>query len=379
MLKKLLWVVVGLILVIPIVVGIVGIKLEQFKAMGDAATQMLVQPEVVNAATVREEQWQPRFSSVGTVVAVQGLMVKNEVEGIIREIHFKPGSFVNAGDVLVQLDVDIEQSQLRLAEATAEGALRVFRRATEVYASESISEAEYSSTDTALKVADAKVDNIHAIIARKTIRAPFNGRLGISRISVGQFLDKGSHVVSLQSIDPVYVEFSLPQQRLGEIAAGLMVNITSDSFPDKIFTGEITAIEPEIDIATRNVRVQTTLRNKEGMLTPGMFVSVDVILARFETKLFVPATAVQHAPFGDFVYVIVESEPGSEGAKHLVVQRNLVRLGVRQGDYVAVDEGVELGDRVVSTGVFKLRDGMIVIIDNTLAPEFSFSPKPDNT
>ena len=186
-------------------------------------------------------------------------------------------------------------------------------------------------------------------------------------------------MVSLQSFDPIYVEFSLPQQRLGELAEGLKVAVSSDAYPGRRFEGKITAVNPDIDPATRNVRIQATLANGDGRLRPGMFVSVDTILARSEKVLFIPATAVLHAPFGDSVFVVEEGEKGPGGAKPLVVQQQFVHLGAQQGDYIVATEGVKAGERIVTTGVFKLRPGMHVVIDNTLAPKFTFAPKPDNT
>ncbi len=300
--QKLRWAVFGIIIVLPIAGGIVAIKVLQFKAMGAASAQQVIPPEPVNVAEVREERWQPRVSAVGSVMAFQGTVVSAEAEGVVREIKFEAGSVVKAGDELVQLDVEIEQAQLRAAEAAAEWARVSFKRAKELIASRSISQAELDSADASLKQANAQVDNIRAVIAKKTVRAPFAGKLGIRRISVGQFLEKGSPVVSLQSLDPVYVEFSLPQQRLGELTEGLKVAVSSDSYPGQQFEGKITAVNPEIDHATRNVRVQATLANGDGRLRPGMFVSVDMILARSEKVLFIPATAVLHAPFGDSVF-----------------------------------------------------------------------------
>lgn len=379
MLKKLRWVVVGIIIVLPIVVAIVGIKVLQFRAMDAASAQFVIPPESVNAVEVREKQWQPRVASVGSVVAVQGTLVSAEAEGVVREIKFEAGSVVKTGDELVQLDVDIERAQLHEAEAAAEWARVSFKRMKDLIASRTVSQAELDSAEANLKQAAARVANIRAVIAKKTVRAPFAGRLGIRQISVGQFLDKGSPVVSLQSLDPVYVEFSLPQQRLGEVAEGLTVTVSSDAYPGEPFEGTITAVNPDVDPATRNVRVQATLANADGRLRPGMFVSVDMMLARSEKVLFIPATAVHHAPFGDSIFVIEAGEAGQDGTKPLVVQQRFVRLGARQGDFVVATEGVEAGERIVSTGVFKLRPGMPVIIDNTLAPEFTFAPNPDNT
>jgi membrane fusion protein (multidrug efflux system) len=379
MLKRLRWVVLGIAIVLPIAGSIVGIKILQSRAIDAASAQHVMAPEPVNVAEVREEQWQPRVSSVGSVVAVQGTVVSTEAEGTVREIKFEAGSAVEAGDELVQLDVDIEQAQLHAAEAAAELARVSFKRAKELIASRTISQAELDSADATLKQADAQVKNLRAVIAKRIVRAPFAGKLGIRRVSVGQFLAKGSPVVSLQSLDPVYVEFSLPQQRLGELAEGLKVAVSSDSYPGQQFEGKITAVNPDIDRATRNVRVQATLANPDGRLRPGMFVSVDTILARSEKVLFIPATAVLHAPFGDSVFVTEEGQVGADGTRPLVVRQQFVRLGARQGDFVVATEGVRAGERIVSTGVFKLRPGTPVVINNTLAPKFTFAPKPDNT
>lgn len=378
-LKRLRWAILGIIIALMIAGSIIGIKVLQFREMSAASARQVMPPEPVNVAEVREELWQPRVSSVGTVMAVQGTVVSTEAEGIVHEIKFEAGSVVKAGDVLAQLDVDIEQAQLRAAEAAAEWARVSFKRANDLIVSRGISQADLDSADNNLKQAEAQVDNIRAVIAKKTVRAPFSGKLGIRRISVGQFLEKGSPVVSFHSLDPVYVEFSLPQQRLGDLSEGLKVAVSSDSFHGQQFDGKITAINPDIDPATRNVRVQATLANPHGRLRPGMFVSVDTILARSEKVLLIPATAVLHAPFGDSVFVIEEGQASPDGAKPLVVRQQFVRLGERQGDFVVVTEGLKVGERIVSTGAFKLRPGMPVVIDNTLAPKFTFEPKPDNT
>ncbi len=373
-----LWTILGIAIVLPIIAGIVTIKVRQFKTMGAAMARQKMPPQPVNVAEAREEQWQPRVSSVGSVTAVEGTVVSTEAEGVVRKIKFEAGSLVNAGDELVQLDVEVEQAQLHAAEAVAELARVSFKRASELITSRGISQAELDAADSALKQADAQVDNLRAVIAKKTVRAPFTGKLGIRRISIGEFLAKGSPVVSLQSLDPVYVEFSLPQQRLGDLAEGLGVAVSSDAYPGRVFEGKVTAVNPDVDPATRNVRVQATLANPDNRLRPGMFVSVDMILARSEKVLFIPATAVLHAAFGDSVFVIEEGKSVPDGVKPLVAQQRLVRLGERQGDFVAVTAGVEAGEKVVSVGAFKLRPGMPVAIDNTLAPQFAFAPHPSN-
>lgn len=370
----------GIVIAVLIVAAIVGVKMSQFKALGEAAAQQTVPPQPVNATEVMRYEWQPRLTSVGSVVAVQGTIVRTELPGVVREIAFEPGSVVRKGDVLVKLDTDIEQAQLREAEAEAKWAHITYERALNLIKSRAISQAELDEAQAAMARADARVDSIRATIAKKIVRAPFTGKLGIRSISIGQFLDTGAEVVSLQAIDPVFVDFSVPQQQLGELREGLDVAALLDAYPEKAFKGTITAIESHVDPATRNVRVQATVPNQDGLLRPGMFVTVDVMLARSEDVLVIPATAVLHAPYGDSVFVIEKAEDGNAQADApLVVRQQYVRLGDRRGDYVVATEGVEDGQQVVSTGVFKLRSGMPVVIDNTLAPQFSFAPKPDNT
>lgn len=345
-----------------------------------AAEKMETPPETVNVAKVREETWRPRVSSVGSVAAVHGTIISTEAEGVVRDIKFKAGSQVNAGDLLVQLDVDVEEAELRAAEASAELALVSYRRAKQLVASSNISKEEFDTAAGTLKEASARVDNLRAVIAKKTIRAPFAGQLGIREISVGQFLQKGDPIVSLQALDPVFVEFSLPQQQLAEIKEGLQVEVTTDAYADKDFTGTLTAINPNIELSTRNVKVQATLPNPGKLLRPGMFASVKVLMDTTEDVLLIPETAVLHAPYGDSVFLVKQAENSRDSTSPtLVARQEFVQLGHRQGDYIVAREGVKLGDLVVSTGVFKLASGTTVTVDNSLAPEFKLDPKPENT
>ena len=373
------WSILGILIVLPIAAVLAGIKYSQINAMIKAGESMVVPPEKVNVTEVQEQDWSPRLTAVGSVMAVRGAVLPAETEGIVRRIAFEPGANVKAGAELVQLNAEVEQAQLREAEASANEARAYLTRVKEAAASGSVAASELDAADARLKSADARMDNIQATIAKKTIRAPFAGKLGIRQISVGQFLQMGSPVVSLQALDPVFVEFSLPQQRIGDVAEGLTVAVSADGYPGHTFEGRVTAVNPDVDPQTRNVRVQATLPNHDGRLRPGMFVSVELMMARSERLLFIPATAVLNAPFGDSVYVL-EEKPGAAGAPpSLVVQQRFVRLGTRQGDFVAALEGLKAGERVVSTGVFKLRPGMPVEIDNTLAPKFNFAPQPNNT
>ncbi len=377
--KKIIYALLGILFVVPVVGTIAGIKYFQIQALIASAANQTVPPEAVNSFDVKSQEWQPRVYAIGSVVAVQGTTLSAEAEGTVREIAFEAGSVVKAGDVLVKLDTDVEQAQLRAAEAQANWAQTSFKRAQELFASRTISQAEVDSADAAVKQANAQADNIRALIAKKTLRAPFDGRLGIRRISLGQFLNKGSPVVSLQSLDPVYVEFNLPQQRLGEIAEGLQVEVTTDSYPAVQFHGKITAVNPDVDPSTRNVRIQASLPNDDGRLRPGMFVSVNMVVARKEQVLFIPETAVLYAPYGDSVFVIHPGDDKDAANASLVVRQQVVRLGARHGDFIVVEEGLKPGDKIVSTAPFKLRPGMAVVIDNSLAPDAQLAPAPHNT
>lgn len=356
--------------------ALAGVKMLQFSSLAAGQAKQVVPPQMVNAIEVREQEWHPHVAAVGSVVAVQGTTVSTEAEGVIREIKFDAGAIVKKGDVLLQLDVDVEQAQLRSAEAAAELARLSLDRAKELHANHTISQAEFDTASANAKQTGAQVENLRAVIAKKAIQAPFAGHLGIRQISVGQFLNKGSPVVSLQALDPVYVEFSLPQQRVGDVAKGLTVLVTTDAYKDAKFQGKITSFNSNVDTATRSVRVQATLTNSDNRLKPGMFVSVDMVLPRSEKVRLIPASAVLPAPYGDSIYLIEEAPDGS---KQLVARQQFVHLGERRGDFVVVTDGVKVGDRVVSTAPFRLRPKMPVIIDNKLAPEFSLEPKVKNT
>ncbi|MDR2676029.1 MAG: efflux RND transporter periplasmic adaptor subunit [Opitutaceae bacterium] len=361
----------------------------------------------VTAAPVLNDSWQSRIAAVGSLAPVEGVTVAAELGGKITRIAFDAGSTVQAGDVLVQLDTATEEAQLRAAEAAVELAKINLDRSRELLAKSTISKAEFDTNDAQFKQAAAQADNIRAVIAKKTIRAPFAGRLGIRRVNLGQILNPGDAIVPLQSLDPIFADFSLPQQRLGQIAAGQPVRVVTDDGTDDtgaiagadtatnaaagnagaVFEGTITAINPEVDAATRNVRVQATLRNPDERLRPGMFVNVTVLLPRTTKVVAVPATAVLYAPYGDSVFVIEDKkdEKTGEAVKDAggkpvqILRKEVVRLGEQRGDFIAVTSGLKGGETVVTSGVFKLRDRIPVVIDNKLAPVARLAPNPNDT
>ena len=376
MTKKIILTVVGLLILVG---SLAGAKVLQFQTMFAQGTKFVPPPETVTTAEVKPDRWQPTLTAIGSVVAVQGVMVSAEASGTVKTIAFESGATVRAGEPLVELDTAIEQAQLRSAAASADLARANLERARAMRGKNMVSAADSDAAEAQAKQTIAQMDNIRAVLAKKTIRAPFAGRLGIRQINLGQFLDNGAAIVTLQSLDPVYVDFSLPQRYLSQLGAGMAVRVAADAFPQQTFAGKITAISPEVDSVTRNVRLQATLANPEGRLQPGMYVEVAAVLPDTEPVLMIPATAVLYAPYGDSVFVIEEKKDEKTGAVGKALNQKFVRLGPARGDFVVVASGLEAGQTVVSTGVFKLRNGMSVVVDNALAPQPQIAPRPDNS
>ncbi|HTQ32167.1 MAG TPA: efflux RND transporter periplasmic adaptor subunit, partial [Opitutaceae bacterium] len=281
--------------------------------------------------------------------------------------------------LLVQLDTSAEEAQLASAEASAEWAHVSLKRAQELRAQNTNSQSDLDSAEAQAKQADANVDNLKAAVAKKTIVAPFDGRTGIRTINLGQYLPAGTAIVSLQSLDPIYADFSLPQQQLVDLAPGLPVHVTSDALPGQTIEGKITAIDPQVDSATRNVQVQATLDNHDEALRPGMFADVAVELPAKNKVLIIPETAVLNTPYGDSVFVVDEAKDPQTGQASKVLRQQFVQLGATRGDFVAVLSGLKPGETVVTSGVFKLRNKEVVIINNTLAPVAQLAPKPSDS
>jgi membrane fusion protein (multidrug efflux system) len=283
---------------------------------------------------------------------------------------------VNAGDLLLQQDISSEAAQLRAVEANVALAKLNLKRLKKLLDRRTIAQSQYDNVEAQYKEGVAQADAIRTVIAKKNIRAPFAGRLGIRLVNLGQILNEGEPIVSLQSIDPIFVNFSLPQQQLAQVQTGLTVRVKSDALPGQIVEGKITAISPEVDAATRNIRIQATMANLQERLRPGMFVNVAVVLPVAKNVLAVPATAVLYAPYSDSVFVVDEKKSENNNQPGLIVRQQVVQLGEKRGDFVAVVAGLQAGETIVSTGAFKLRNGQAVVVDNTLAPEFKLAPEP---
>lgn len=372
MLKKLVITIGGLLAILAL---LVGIKASQIMSMIAAGENFQQPPEVVTSYEVRAESWEPTLNAIGSFTAVQGVTVGAELAGKVVGIAFESGATVAVGDLLVQLDTSTEEAQLRAAEASATLARINVERARDLVGKKTISQAELDAAEAQFAQAKAQADNIRAVIAKKTIRAPFAGRLGIRLVNLGQILKDGDAIVSLQALDPIYVNFSLPQQHVARISPGQGVAVASDAVPGSTVQGRITAINPDVDSATRNVHVQATLANPQGTMRPGMFARVSVGLGQPQQVIAVPQTAVSHATFGDSVFVIEDSKEG----KGKVLRQQFVQLGTKRGDFVSIAEGLQPGQQIVSTGVFKLRTGASVVIDNKLAPAPRLAPQPTNS
>ena len=372
--KQIIRAIIGLVVLTGVLGGIKGLQISRMIAQ---KKQPL--PETVTTAVAHTETWESVLTSVASLVAVQGVMVSAEMTGKVIHITFEPGTMVQAGDLLVQQDIAAETAQLRSAEAMVALAKITFERARKLLSQKTSSQSEYDNADAQYKQAVAQADNMRALIAKKTIRAPFAGVLGIRLVNVGQILSAGDAIVSLQSLDPIFVNFSLPQQQLARINPGLTIRVKTDAFAGQVIEGTITAINPQVETSTRNIMVQATVKNTQLRLRPGMFVNVTVVLPEQDKVLVIPATSVLNAPYSDSVFIVENDANNKNSPPAKVVRQQFVRLGVRRGDFVAVIAGLKEGETVVSTGVFKLRNGQAVAVDNTLAPEFRIAPTPKDT
>ena len=370
---------IAILIVLGVLGGLSGIKTLQIKKLIETGKSFVQPPESVSSATVREEKWQGTLTAIGSITAVQGVTVTPEIPGSMREIAFESGAIVNKGDLLVRLDTSSEDAQLRALEAQAELARITVARERTLRSQNLIPQSELDSAEATLKQNQANADVLRTTIEKKTIRAPFAGRLGLRLVNLGQYLEAGKPIVALQSLDPVYVEFSLPQQELAQLKTGMRVGLTTDSYPGRQFDGKLTAITPNLDQSTRSVGLQATLANSDQLLRPGMFARVELLLPEEKKLLVIPSTSVLSAPYGDSVYVI-ESKAGTNGApSSLVVRQQFVRTGRSHGDFLSVETGLKPGDRIVSAGIFKLRNGMAVTENNELKPKNDLAPRPSDS
>jgi membrane fusion protein, multidrug efflux system len=371
---KRVWIVaiVGLLAVVAI---LAGIKVGQIGTMINAGKQFVPPPESVTSAKVEALEWQSGRSAIGTLVAIRGVTLASEVAGTVRDIRFESGAFVRRGDVLVKLDTSIEEAQLAAARADADLAKATLERARNLRASKTNTPADLDAAEARSKQTIANVATLEATIAKKTIRAPFEGRISIRQVELGQVLASSTAIASLVSVHPIYADFWLPQQALADLRPGMQARLRTDVFPGKTWEGEVSTVNPEVDVATRNVRVRGTFPNTDGLLRPGMFANVEVLSPDKRRVLVIPATAVIYAPYGDSIFTLDEKKD-PQGNTSLVAQQKFVRLGERRGDLVEVVSGVNAGETLVSSGAFKLRNGQSVVVKNDLAPQAEAASKP---
>jgi membrane fusion protein (multidrug efflux system) len=361
-----------------IVAGLGFVKFKQIQTAIAQGAAFQPPPEAVTTIVASEEEWPATFSAIGTVAAVQGVTVSADLPGTVERVAFDSGQRVAAGAVLALLDTRQERAQLAAAEAQRDLARVNFSRMQGLLKERVISQAEFDRAAAEERQGDARAGEIRAAIERKTIRAPFAGILGIRQVNVGQYLSAGDPLVTLQSLNPIYVNFGVPQQALAQMRVGRSVRITADSLAGIVFTGRVTATDSIVDEATRNIEVQATLANAEGQLRPGMFVQTEVVLGPASTIVSVPASAISYAPYGDSVFVVADLENES-GQKYRGVRQQFVKLGAARGDQVAIVSGVSAGDEVVTSGVFKLRNGVAVVVNNKVRPGNNPAPKPENS
>lgn len=362
--------------ILALILGpIIAIKVLQIGSLIATAKEMEAagQPAASVATYVATEQeWEETLSAVGSLQPVQGVTLAAELGGTVVEIAVENGAAVEKNAILVRFDTSVERARLAAARANLRLAELQLERSRSLLAQRTISQSEFDAATATATAAAAEVQNIEAELAKKTLRAPFAGRVGLRLVNLGQTIAPGAAVIPLQSLDPVYVDFSLPQRRLASLEAGQTIRVRMEGAAEP-FVGRLTAISPEVDPVNRNVRLQGTLANPSERLRPGMFVEVEVLQPAKRKVVAVPATAVVYAPYGDSVYVIEEKDGKT------IARQQFVRLGLARGDFVAVDEGLAAGARVVSAGAFKLMNNAPVVVDDKMQPEPSLAPKPKNT
>jgi membrane fusion protein (multidrug efflux system) len=372
--RKRLFLMLGAVILFLAIIGFV--KFQQIQGAIAAGKSFQPPPEAVTTVVAQLKPWQSDVEAVGSVAAVQGVTLSADQPGVVDKISFQSGSRVQAGDALVSLDTRQERAQLAAAQAQRDLAKSNLDRTRRLFDQQVAAQADLDQVTALYKQADANVSEIQAAIERKTIRAPFSGVAGIRQVNLGQYLHSGDPVVPLQSMDPVYVNFSVPQQQAPMLRPGAAVIASTDSAGTH--SGRITAINPVVDDATRNVQVQATFSNPRGALRPGMYVTVQVTTGSHQPVIAIPASAINYAPYGNSVF-IVEDLKGPDGKSYKGVRQQFVRLGGTQGDVIAVLEGVKPGQEIVTSGVFKLRTGVGVTVNNSVQPSASTAPKPENS
>lgn len=378
-------VVLGLVLLIG---GLGGVKASQIAVLigfGEAAVAAGPPPEAVNSVVAEKQQWESTLRAVASVVADKGVTVTNDAAGVVAAVHFESGASVKQGQVLLELESSVERAQLLSARAKQEHAELSAKRSQSLATSGVGTQAELDADNAVLGSANAEVAALAAQVARKVVRAPFSGRLGIRAVNLGQYLAPGTPIAVLESTQSVFVDFSMPQRHLPVLADGMSVRAFRDGQTETLGAGVITAIDPNVDAVTRNVRVRATVPNEDQRLRPGMYVTVEVVLPEKRDVIVLPATAVVRAAYGDSVFVVEpkKNESGAaqqdpQGKPIIIGRQQFVKLGGTRGDFVAIEAGLDVGQEVVSGGAFKLINGARIAVDNSVRPKAELDPHPEN-
>src|SRR6266446_5571513 len=360
--------------ILALFLALADLKAFQIRKM--SSSPMVMPPTTVSSTTVKEEDWAPTLSAVGSLSAVQGAVIAVELGGVVSDIKFENGGVAKKGDVIMKLDASQEEALLRSAEAEAELGRQDLERTRGLASQKVVSKAELDAAESKFNRLNAVADQMRSNIRKKTIIAPFDGQLGIRQVNVGQMINSGQQVVQLTSLDSLFADFALPQQYLGQLTPGLEVHVTTDALPGHVFPGKVTAINSMVDSSTRNITLQATLDNPDHVLRPGMFAKAEVTLPEKHKALIVPGSAISYAPFGDSVFVIEKKKDPKSGKESQTIRQQFVRVGEARGDFVSINDGLKPNETIVSTGVFKLRNGMTVTINNDLAPNPQVNPNP---
>lgn len=347
-----------------------GMMMKKFMSAGG------MPPVTISTVRAATQEWLPQLKAVGSLRAVQGVDVTCESAGIVQSILFKSGDDAKAGQLLVQFNVDSDIAQLNALEASAELAKITYERDRKQLDAQTISQAALDADAADLKVKLAQVAQQKALVNKKTIRAPFAGRLGINLVNQGQYVNPGDKIVTLQALDSIYVDFYLPQQELSLISKDQDLIITTDSFPGRTFSGTVSAVNPKVDPQTRNMQVEAIIKNPKHELLPGMYVSVQVQAGEKQHYLTLPRTAVTFNPYGETVYLVEEKGKDKTGKPALFAKQAFITIGLSRGDQVAILSGIKVGDLVVSSGQLKLKSGSPIIINNKIQPSGDAAPKP---
>lgn len=365
-----------LALVLLVIAGLGFVKYKQISAAIAMGKSYSPPPDAVTTVIAKSETWPSTLDVIGTAAAIQGVTISADLPGTVAAIHFESGKAVHAGDVLVELDTREERAELAAAQSDAELARINYGREQQLVKDGVVPRSEYDNAEANQKSTEAKVGQIKATIERKTIRAPFSGILGIRQINLGQYLPAGQAIVSLQSLNPIYVNFGVPQQETPRVRVGARLHITSDDLPGVQFTGRVNAIDSVVNEATRNIQVEATLANPGDRLRPGMYVQVELGVGASRDLVTLPATAINYAPYGDSVFIVTNEKDAKGNRK---VRQQFVKVGGSRGDQVGIASGLNPGEEVVSSGVFKLRNGGSVFVNNVVQPPNNPKPKPEDS